>query len=219
MSRAALHRFRALVSGAALILWLLSPALAQDFFSDLFGGDFARHSAPRQRAHPQRQAPPRFRAQPRFHAQPRFRAEPRPRAEVRWQKPRAKPQPHRQAAMAPAKQETKPAPEPAKAAETPPQPYDAQMQRLTEILGGLSYLRDLCGDGDGDYWRSKAAQLQAEAPQGAKRLKLTAAFNRGFRGYELTYRACTPNARQVIARYLAEAEKVSREVTTRYGNP
>ena len=48
---------------------------------------------------------------------------------------------------------------------------------------------------------------------------LTAAFNRGFRGYETTYRACTPNARLVIARYLDEAESLSREVASRYGNP
>ncbi len=104
--------------------------------------------------------------------------------------------------------------------EPPPPPYDAQLMRLGEVLGGLSFLRDLCGDGDGDDWRSKMAQLRdSTAPAGARRQKLTAAFNRGFRGYELTYRSCTPNARLIISRYLEEAEKLSRDVVSRYGNP
>jgi len=94
------------------------------------------------------------------------------------------------------------------------------MTRLTEILGALSFLRDLCGDGDGEEWRGKMSTLlNAEAPSGARRQKLTAAFNRGFRGYELTYRACTPNARLVISRYLDEASRLSREIAYRYGNP
>jgi len=104
--------------------------------------------------------------------------------------------------------------------EAPPPPYEPQMTRLTEILGALSFLRDLCGDGDGEEWRGKMSTLlNAEAPSGARRQKLTAAFNRGFRGYELTYRACTPNARLVISRYLDEASRLSREIAYRYGNP
>jgi uncharacterized protein (TIGR02301 family) len=109
---------------------------------------------------------------------------------------------------------------PAEPSEPPPAPYDAQIQRLAEVLGGLSFLRDLCGEGDGDDWRGKMAQLRdADTPAGPRRQRLTAAFNRGFRGYELTYRACTPNARLVIAHYLDEAESLSHEVASRYGNP
>ena len=104
--------------------------------------------------------------------------------------------------------------------EAPPAPYDPQMSRLAEILGALSYLRDVCGGKDGDDWRNKmAALLNADAPSGARRQKLTASFNRGFRGYELTYRACTPNARLAITRYLDEAAQLSHEISYRYGNP
>ncbi len=84
----------------------------------------------------------------------------------------------------------------------------------------MSYLSDLCGGDDGDEWRGKMAQLRdAEAPTGPRRQKLNAAFNRGFRGYELTYRVCTPNARLVIARYLGEADRLSRDLTARFGEP
>jgi uncharacterized protein (TIGR02301 family) len=110
--------------------------------------------------------------------------------------------------------------EPAVQAEPPPAPYDPALTRLAEVLGGLSFLRDLCGDGDGEDWRGRMAQLRdAATPAGIRRQKLTAAFNRGFHGYELTYRSCTPNARLIISRYLDEAERLSREVVTRYGNP
>ncbi len=102
----------------------------------------------------------------------------------------------------------------------PPPPYEPQMLRLNEILGGLSYLRDVCGAGDGGEWRAKAsALLDAEAPSGARRERLTSAFNRGFHGFELTYHACTPNARLVIARYLDEASRLSHDISYRFGNP
>jgi uncharacterized protein (TIGR02301 family) len=61
--------------------------------------------------------------------------------------------------------------------------------------------------------------LDAEAPEGARRETLTGAFNRGFRGFELTYRVCTPNAEVVTARYLDEAGRISRDITYRYGAP
>ena len=48
-----------------------------------------------------------------------------------------------------------------------PPPYEAQLLRLTEMIGALAYLRDLCGAGDGDEWRVKmTALLNAEAPSG-----------------------------------------------------
>jgi uncharacterized protein (TIGR02301 family) len=191
---------RALICGAALALALApGEVLAQDFFSDLFGGFESR---------PWRSAPPRYRAEP-GRARPPRRHETRPRDQTKEQNKTAP-------RLAP-----NAASEPAKAgAEPPPPPYDAEVQRLAEILGGLSYLRDLCGAGDGEEWRKKMAQLRdADAPTGSRRARLTAAFNRGFKGYELTYRACTPNARLVIARYLNEAERVASTVATRYGAP
>ncbi|GAC1332072.1 MAG: hypothetical protein NVSMB26_11230 [Beijerinckiaceae bacterium] len=89
---------------------------------------------------------------------------------------------------------------------------------MAEILGALSYLRDICAARDGETWRGKmAALLDAEAKTQTRRERLAGAFNRGFRGYEVTYRACTPNAETVIARYLAEGGQIARDITYRYG--
>ncbi|MBI3274369.1 MAG: TIGR02301 family protein, partial [Methylocystis sp.] len=133
----------------------------------------------------------------------------------------ATPKPGQPAAQRP--EPAKPAPAPAPSAgqsEGPPPPYEPQLLRLSEILGALSYLRDLCGARDGDDWRIEMATLlEAEAKTAARRQKLAGAFNRGFRGYEITYRACTPNAELAISRYLEEAGRLARNITNRFGVP
>jgi len=114
-----------------------------------------------------------------------------------------------------------PAPKPAEptpaAVEAPP-PYEPQLLRLAEIVGALAYLRDLCGAHDGDAWRAEMASLlDAEAKTEARKESLAGAYNRGFRGYELSYRACTPAAQDVIGRFLDEAAKTSTDLANRYG--
>ena len=92
------------------------------------------------------------------------------------------------------------------------------MLRLAEILGALSYLRDICSAHDGDAWRGKmSALLDAEAKTQTRRERLAGAFNRGFRGYEVTYRTCTPNADTAITRYIDEGGKIARDINYRYG--
>jgi uncharacterized protein (TIGR02301 family) len=55
-------------------------------------------------------------------------------------------------------------------------------------------------------------------PDGDRRRKIVASFNRGYRGFEQTYRSCTPSADLAIRRYLEEGAKISREITARYAN-
>ena len=108
------------------------------------------------------------------------------------------------------------APSPAPA-ERPP-PYQPQLLRLAEMMGALAFLRDLCGAGDGAEFRTKmTALLAADGVSDAERDLLAGAYNKGFKDYETTYRACTPNAHVVIAGYLAEAAKLAAEVAGRYG--
>ena len=104
-------------------------------------------------------------------------------------------------------------------AEVAAAPFDASLQRLAEILGALHYLRAVCGSNEGQKWRNEMqALVDAEAPHGDRRARMIASFNRGFRGYQQTYRACTPAADLVIRRYLEEGSKIAREVTARYAN-
>jgi uncharacterized protein (TIGR02301 family) len=108
---------------------------------------------------------------------------------------------------------------PAHAVEGGTAPYDADLQRLAEILGALHYLRGLCGANEGQKWRNEMdALISAEAPSGDRRDKLVAGFNRGYRGFQQTYRTCTPAADVVIRRYLEEGAKISRDITARYAN-
>jgi uncharacterized protein (TIGR02301 family) len=100
-----------------------------------------------------------------------------------------------------------------------PAPYDGNLQRLAEIMGALHYLRGLCGANDGQKWRTEVqALIDAEAPTGERRTRMIASFNRGYRGFQQSYRTCTPAANIVIRRYLEEGSRIAREVTARYGN-
>lgn len=99
-----------------------------------------------------------------------------------------------------------------------PAPYEPDLLRLSEIIGALAYLRNLCGAEDGDSWRAEmSGLLSAQGSSEITREQLAGAYNKGFRDYELIYRACTPNARIVISRYLAEGAKLVRNVTAHYG--
>ncbi len=97
---------------------------------------------------------------------------------------------------------------------------DKDLQRLAEILGALHYLRPLCGAADeGQKWRKEMqALIDAETPSGSRRSKMILAFNRGYNGFQQSYRTCTPPAEVAIRRYLEEGAKISREVTGRYAN-
>lgn len=98
-------------------------------------------------------------------------------------------------------------------------PYDGDLQRLSEILGALHYLRAICGTNEGQKWRTEMQQLlDAEAPGGERRARLMTSFNRGYRGFQQTYRSCTPAAGVAIRRYLGEGAKIAREITARYAN-
>ena len=104
-------------------------------------------------------------------------------------------------------------------AEVAAAPFDGSLQRLAEILGALHYLRNICGANEGLKWRNEMQSLvDAETPGGDRRSRMIASFNRGYRGYQQTYRTCTPAADLVIRRYLEEGSKIAREMTARYAN-
>lgn len=99
-----------------------------------------------------------------------------------------------------------------------PPPYDEQLFRLSEILGAIHYLRDLCGSGEGSLWRDQMQQLiDSEQPDTARRARLIDRFNRGYEGFRAVYRTCTASATLAVDRYMAEGARISRDIAARYG--
>src|SRR4029077_1139731 len=105
------------------------------------------------------------------------------------------------------------------AVEDMPAPYDRDLQRLSEILGALHFLRGICNSNEGQKWRSEAqALIDAEAPSGTRREQMIGSFNRAYRVFQQPYRSCTPASDIVIRRYLEEGAKIARDITARYAN-
>jgi uncharacterized protein (TIGR02301 family) len=104
-------------------------------------------------------------------------------------------------------------------AQDAPAPFDGDLQRLAEVLGALHYLRGICGANEGSKWRNEMqALIDAETPSGERRTRMIAGFNRGYNGFQQTYRTCTPAATVAIRRYIEEGSKISRDLTARYAN-
>jgi uncharacterized protein (TIGR02301 family) len=140
---------------------------------------------------------------------PFFQPAPQPQAPAR-PRPPAQPRP----TSVPPQMQQPEAPAPAA-----PTPYDPDLQRLSEILGALHYLRGICGSNDGPKWRNEAQTLiDAEAPSGDRHDQMVQSFNRGYRGFQQSYRTCTPAANLVIRRYVQEGAKIARDITARYAN-
>ena len=109
-------------------------------------------------------------------------------------------------------------------AETPvaaekPAPYDPKLMRLAEILGSVSYLRNLFKGGESE-WREMMQELLGEetANEPQRAARLTAAFNRGYRSFAATYVKCTPQAIAAEEAYRAEGATLATEITARFGN-
>jgi len=97
-------------------------------------------------------------------------------------------------------------------------PYDDSLVRLSEILGAMHYLRDLCGAGEGTIWRDQMQGIiDAEQADGERLARLVEGFNRGYEGFKAVYRTCTPAATTAIERYLDEGARIARDVAARYG--
>ncbi len=107
----------------------------------------------------------------------------------------------------------------AQAPQTDRAPYEADLIRLSEILGSLHYLRPLCGGPEQGQWRTEMQALidSASLPPDRRALLVTS-FNRGYTTYGQTYRTCTPAARAAIQRFLEDGGRLSRDIALRYGN-
>jgi uncharacterized protein (TIGR02301 family) len=101
--------------------------------------------------------------------------------------------------------------------EPPPPVYEASLLRLSEVLGGLYFLRGLCESGDAESWKAGMEEiLSAENPGPVRKSRLIARFNHGFETYNAMHRSCTPASRRAMALYLEEARQTVSDVRLRY---
>lgn len=105
-------------------------------------------------------------------------------------------------------------------AEEKPAPYDSRLERLSEILGAVHYLRNLCLEAREDGWRRSMQDLidLEAAGEPKRRERLTAAFNRGYRSFASVYTGCTQAALVAEERYRNEGATLALEITARFGN-
>jgi uncharacterized protein (TIGR02301 family) len=89
-------------------------------------------------------------------------------------------------------------------------PYDDRLMRLSEILGAIHFLRELCGANEGQQLREHTEELiRAEGASALRQARLTRGFNQGYRNYARTYSTCTPTAQTTITRFMAEGAQIS----------
>lgn len=105
------------------------------------------------------------------------------------------------------------------AAEGATPPYESDLLKLAELLGGLHYLRPLCGlTTEAQSWRAEMqALIETEQPSEPRRARIVAAFNQGYGSYAQVYRTCTPAALAAAQRKLEEGARLTHEIVVRYG--
>ena len=113
---------------------------------------------------------------------------------------------------------TTPLPVRAEVAPVTPPAYQADLLRLSEILGAVQFLRELCGTKEGALWRDQMqALIDAEPPDSEEQARMIDRFNRGYESYRSVYRICTDSARLTVDSYLQEGARIAAEIAARYG--
>ncbi|MEM1307587.1 MAG: TIGR02301 family protein [Pseudomonadota bacterium] len=104
-------------------------------------------------------------------------------------------------------------------AESPQRPYDTELFRLAENLGGIHYLGALCGRADGQSWRMHMQQLiDSEGSTALRRALLARRFNQGYRNYSRTYRTCSETAKAALSRFIGDAQVLTGRILA-YAKP
>ena len=95
-------------------------------------------------------------------------------------------------------------------------PYESDILKLSEMLGALHYLRTLCAAEDAPSWRERMqALIEAESCQPERCERLAGAFNAGYQGFARNYKICTPAAKAVTQRFLAEGSRLADGINAR----
>ena len=99
-----------------------------------------------------------------------------------------------------------------------PTPFDAELLRLSEILGAVTYLDGLCGSSGSQAWRAAMQDLiEAQRMTPEDRRRYVDVFNRGHRTFASVHRVCTDRTRFVLDRYFAEGAAIATRIEDRFG--
>jgi uncharacterized protein (TIGR02301 family) len=90
----------------------------------------------------------------------------------------------------------------------------ADLSRLAEVLGGAHYLRITCQGRSDQRWRALMVSLldREGTPGDPKREDLIAAFNKGYRSYELRFSGCSEAALAQEADLRQRGEALARNL-------
>ncbi len=95
-------------------------------------------------------------------------------------------------------------------AQSSDKPYDDRLMRLSEILGAVHYLRELCGANEGQTWRERMREIvEAEGSSALRRARFTRSFNQGYQSYSKTHKVCTQTAQTAIGRFMNEGVQIA----------
>ncbi len=91
------------------------------------------------------------------------------------------------------------------------EPYAQKLMRLSEVLGAMHHLRNICGANEGQLWRDQMIRLlDAESPSPSRRARLVRQFNKGYRGHQRSYQSCTDSAYLQAEKFAQEGQRLSQ---------
>ncbi|MEN2495260.1 MAG: hypothetical protein TECD_01181 [Hyphomicrobiaceae bacterium hypho_1] len=95
--------------------------------------------------------------------------------------------------------------------------YDQKLYRLSELLGAIHYLRELCASNDGQKWRRNMQELiNAEGTSSNRKEIMSHQFNRGYRSLSKIYPHCTNQAKKTINDFIKDSIKTTDDLIVLY---
>jgi len=93
---------------------------------------------------------------------------------------------------------------------------EGELVRLSEILGAVHHLREVCNANEGQLWRMKMQDLlKHEKPSPDMKELMVARFNRAYHQHRQAYPRCTGQARTDAARFLDEGSGLAQRLAAR----
>ena len=88
--------------------------------------------------------------------------------------------------------------------------YENKLLELSEILGSMHYLQQICETYDTQTWRSQMISLmRAEGASGDRKSRMTDAFNRGYSRQQDWFSSCTDGASVKVDQFTREGSALT----------